>query len=128
MMNFLKPFESQGYAAFRIMTGLLFLWHGTQKLFDFPAPGPDPLPPMILVAGAIELVGGLLVAIGLLTRPAAFLCSGLMAAAYFMAHFPGGFFPLVNKGELAVLYCFAFLYISTRGAGIWSADQAMGND
>jgi putative oxidoreductase len=128
MMNFLKPFESQAYAAFRIMTGLLFLWHGTQKLFGFPAPGPDPLPPLIMVAGIIELAGGLAVALGLFTRPAAFLCSGTMAAAYFMAHFPQGFFPLVNKGELAVLYCFAFLYISTRGAGIWSADQAMGND
>jgi len=128
MLNFLTRFESQAYALFRIMTGLLFLFHGTQKLFDFPKDGPPELSPMILIAGIIELTGGALVALGLFARPAAFLCSGLMASAYWIAHGPNGFFPLMNGGELAVLYCFAFLFIATHGAGIWSADDVIGTD
>ena len=125
MASFMRPFESQAYAAFRIVTGLLFLWHGCQKLFGFPVPMPSEVPAFITyVAGPIELIGGVLVMIGLFTSWAAFLCSGLMAAAYWMAHGLKAPFPIVNQGELAALYCFAFLLISARGAGIWSADGA----
>jgi len=124
MASFLRPFESQVYAAFRIVTGLLFLWHGTQKLFGFPAPSPEAPAFVIYVAGSIELVGGVLVMIGLFAGWAAFLCSGLMAAAYWMAHGTQGLFPLNNGGELAALYCFAFLLIAARGSGIWSVDAS----
>jgi putative oxidoreductase len=125
MAAFMRPFESQVYAVFRIVTGLLFLWHGSQKLFGFPAPIPPEFTPpafILYVAGPIELIGGTLVMIGLFTSWAAFLCSGLMAAAYWMAHGHKALFPLMNGGELAILYCFAFLFISARGAGIWSVD------
>jgi len=123
MLGLLSKFEAQGYAILRIVTGLLFLWHGTQKLFGFPAPAREGTPDWITyVAGPIELVGGALVMIGLLTRPAAFICSGTMAVAYWLAHGMRDLFPLNNGGELAVLYCFAFLYIATRGGGIWSID------
>jgi putative oxidoreductase len=133
MASFMRPFESQVYAVFRIVTGLLFLWHGSQKLFGFPAPLPGEAPALVVyIAGPIELVGGVLVMIGLFTGWAAFLCSGLMAAAYWLGHGINGFsqglpglFPMQgggNGGELAVLYCFAFLFISARGSGIWSVD------
>lgn len=122
MAAFMKPFESQTYAAMRIMAGALFLWHGSSKLFGFPTPAPDAPPFVIYTAGGIELVGGILVMIGLQTRWAAFLCSGLMAAAYWMAHGMNHFFPIINKGELAALYCFVFLFIAAKGAGIWSVD------
>ena len=123
MMGFLSRFEAQGYALLRIVTGLLFLWHGTQKLFGYPAAAREGTPDWInYVAGPIELVGGALVMIGLLTRPAAFISSGTMAVAYWLAHGTRDLFPLNNGGELAVLYCFAFLYIATRGGGIWSVD------
>jgi putative oxidoreductase len=123
MAGFMRPYESQAYAAFRIVVGLLFLWHGTQKLFGFPVPMPPDVPAFIVyVAGGIELIGGVLVMVGLFTSWAAFLCSGLMAAAYWMAHGTEALFPIQNGGELAVLYCFAFLLISARGAGIWSVD------
>jgi putative oxidoreductase len=119
---FMGAFEAQAYAAMRIMAGFLFIWHGTQKLLGFPAEFPYPLNPMMGVAGVIELVGGALVLVGLLTRWAAFVCSGFMGAAYWMAHGTNAFFPLVNEGELAALYCFVFLCISAKGAGIWSID------
>jgi putative oxidoreductase len=128
MAAFMRPFESQAYAAFRIVVGLLFLWHGSQKLFGFPEAMPAGAPAFIVyLAGPIELIGGVLVMIGLLTSWAAFICSGLMAFAYWMGHGlglngPFSIFPLVNHGELAILYCFAFLFISARGAGIWSID------
>jgi putative oxidoreductase len=123
MAGFMRPYESQAYAAFRIVVGLLFLWHGTQKLFGFPVAMPPDVPAFIIyVAGGIELIGGVLVMIGLFTSWAAFLCSGLMAAADWMAHGTEALFPIQNGGELAVLYCFAFLLISARGAGIWSVD------
>lgn len=127
MAAFMRGYESQTYAALRIVTGLVFLWHGSQKLFGFPVPMPVEAPTSILyVAGPIELVGGALVMIGLFTRWAAFLCSGLMAAAYWMAHGTKALFPLENGGELAVLYCFVFLFLSARGAGIWSVDGSRG--
>ncbi|MBV8095282.1 MAG: DoxX family protein [Acetobacteraceae bacterium] len=106
----------------RIMTALLFIEHGTQKLFGFPPPlNPGPgLPPLLWVQGIIELVGGLLILFGLFTRPAAFILAGDMAVAYFMVHAPRGFFPVSNQGELAVLYCFVFLYLWVAGGGAWS--------
>lgn len=123
---FMKAFTAQTYALMRIVVGFLFLWHGTQKLFAFPVP-PPPLPSFIIyIAGPIELVGGLLVCIGLFTRWAAFLCSGLMAVAYWMVHGTQALLPIANRGELAVLYCFVFLFISAQGSGIWSADAARG--
>ena len=126
MAEFLKPFVPQTYALMRIVTGLLFIWHGTQKLFGFPADAREAPAFITYIAGPIELVGGILVMIGLLTRWAAFLCSGLMAAAYWMAHGTKAFFPLLNGGELAALYCFIFLFIAAHGAGIWSVDAARG--
>lgn len=123
----LDRFGKETYAALRIVTGLLFLWHGTQKLFGFPAASPEAPAFVIYVAGGIELIGGALVMIGLFTSPAAFLCSGLMAAAYWMAHGTNALFPINNGGELAALYCFVFLYISAKGAGIWSVEGARGS-
>jgi putative oxidoreductase len=123
MLQFLNAYEAPFYALLRIVAGLLFLWHGSQKLFGFPLPAHEGTPAFITwTAGPIEFVGGLLVMIGLFTRPAAFLCSGLMAAAYWMGHGTQALFPSANGGELAALYCFVFLYISGRGAGAWSLD------
>jgi putative oxidoreductase len=128
MADFMKPYHSQTYALLRIVAGFLFLWHGAQKLFGFPSPPPEGTPAFIIyVAGSIELIGGILVMIGLFTRWAAFLCSGLMAAAYWMAHGTNALLPLVNQGELAALYCFVFLFIAANGPGIWSVDTAQGH-
>ena len=125
MPAFLKPYEPQTYALMRIVTGFLLLWHGSQKLFGFPGEVPAGAPPFVLyVAGPIELIGGALVMVGLFTSWAAFLCSGLMAAAYWMAHGTQALLPIINKGELAALYCFVFLFIAARGSGIWSVDAA----
>ena len=125
MPHFMSRFGSQTYAALRILTGLLFLWHGSQKLFGFPMAPPSQAPDFVLyIAGPIELVGGALVMIGLFTRWSAFVCSGLMAAAYWMAHGTNHLFPILNGGELAALYCFVFLYISAQGPGIWSVDSS----
>ena len=123
-MKILDNFQEQAYALLRIMSGFMFLWHGAQKFFNFPIEFPyGPLNPMMSAAAAIELVGGILIMIGLFTRPAAFICSGTMAAAYWMAHGTQNFFPIANGGEIAALFCFIFLYIATRGAGIWSIDK-----
>jgi len=126
MERYLGNYSAYVYAVLRIIAGLMFAMHGTQKLFGWPAAGPPgPLPPMVLAAGVIELVCGVLIAIGLLTGFAAFVASGQMAFAYFIGHAGNGFYPLVNKGELAVLYCFLFLYMATRGAVIWGLDTVM---
>lgn len=123
-MKFLDGFGAQAYALLRIFAGVLFLAHGVQKFFNFPAPFPMPLNPLLQAAGTIELVAGGLIIIGLFTRPAAFLASGMAAAAYWIAHGSKSLYPIVNGGEAAVLYCFIFLFIATRGAGIWSLDGA----
>jgi putative oxidoreductase len=122
-MNFLDKYQEETYALLRIVSGFLFIWHGTQKLINFPADFPYPLNPLMYAAGTIEMIGGALVMIGLLTRPAAFICSGTMAVAYWMVHGMNNFFPILNGGELAALFCFAFLFIAARGPGIWSLDK-----
>lgn len=124
-MKFLENYSAQAYAIMRIFTGLFFIQHGTQKFFDFPKEGPGELNAMMMGAATIELVGGALVAIGLLTRPTAFICAGMCAVGYWIAHGLNNFYPINNGGELIALFCFVFLYISTRGAGIWSVDGAM---
>ena len=121
---FMKAFGSQTYALLRITAGFMFLWHGTQKLLDIPAEFQGDLNAMMVVAGVIELVGGAMIMVGFMTRWAAFLCSGLMAAAYWMAHGLNHPLPILNRGEMAALYCFVFLAISAQGAGIWSIDGA----
>ena len=122
-MGFLTPHRDKLYAVLRIVAGFLFLWHGSQKLFGWPGGAPDGAPALVVyVAGPIELIGGLLLVVGLLVRPVAFLCSGLMAAAYWMAHGTQALLPIMNHGELAMLYCFLFLFVASEGAGIWSLD------
>ncbi|MCB2406844.1 DoxX family protein [Hymenobacter lucidus] len=118
-------YSAYAYALLRIVAGLMFAMHGSQKLLGFPGGDGTTMPLLSLMglAGIIELVGGLLIAIGLFTRGAAFLASGTMAVAYFMAHASKGALPIVNQGELAVLYCFVFLFIAAYGAGIWSVDS-----
>lgn len=127
-MSFLSKWEPQLLSVLRIVVGLLFLEHGMSKIFHFPvAAMPGPLPPMILAAGIIELVGGALLVLGLFTRIAAFIASGEMAAAYWLVHVHMGsyIFPVINKGDLAILFCFVFLFIAAAGAGPWSIDAAM---
>ena len=125
MASFMAPFSAQLYAVMRMVFGFTFLWHGSQKLFGFPGAVPEGIPDAVLyIAGPIELFGGVLVMIGLMTRWSAFLCSGLMAAAYWIAHGTQAVLPQMNGGELAVLYCFGFLFISAHGGGIWSVDAA----
>ena len=123
-MDFLRPHRNKLYAVLRIVTGFLFLWHGSQKLFGWPGGAPEGAPALVVyVAGPIELIGGLLLVVGLLVRTVAFLCRGLMAAAYWMAHGTKALLPILNHGELAMLYCFLFLFIAAEGAGIWSLDN-----
>jgi putative oxidoreductase len=125
MEKVLGRYSSEAYALLRIVAGLMFMMHGTQKLLGWPGDGGTvEIASLMGVAGIIELVGGLLIAIGLLTRVAAFICSGEMAVAFFMSHAPEHWNPLVNKGELSALYCFLFLFIATHGAGIWSVDAS----
>jgi putative oxidoreductase len=113
-------------AILRILSGIMFACHGGQKVLGWFGGVPPEAPKWIIwTAGPIELVGGVLIAIGLFTRPVAFLCSGLMAAAYFKGHAMGGFLPKVNGGELAVLYCWLWLYIAAQGPGAWSIDGVL---
>ena len=123
--TWLSRWQPQILALLRIVVGLLFLEHGLSKFFGFPVPFPvHPLPTLLIAAGVIECLSGFLVTIGLFTRLAAFIASGEMAVAYWMEHFPNGFWPLANKGEAAILYCFVFLYLAAAGAGAWSVDGA----
>ena len=122
-MDFMKRLEDEVYALLRIVTGFLFLWHGMQKLLGFPGAMPEGVPAFVIyIAGPLELFGGVLVMIGLFTRPVAFVLSGLMAFAYWMGHGFHALLPILNLGELAVIYCFVFLFISAKGSGIWSLD------
>ncbi|MDA5636923.1 MULTISPECIES: DoxX family protein [Agrobacterium] len=120
----LSRYRPQALGALRIMTALLFISHGTQKLFGFPASQMEgSLPTMLLVAALLEFVGGVLVLIGLFTRPVAFILSGQMAVAYFIAHGPKSFFPALNGGDAAILFCFIFLYLFVAGPGAFSVDE-----
>lgn len=125
-MRFLDGYKEHTYALLRIVAGLLFMAHGVHKFFGFPIAFEYPMNPLMYAAGGIELVGGAMIALGLFTRPAAFVASGMSAAAYWMAHGSTGLFPIANRGELVVLYCFIFLYIAARGAGMWSVDNKRG--
>jgi putative oxidoreductase len=128
MERVLAPYSPYLYAVMRIVLGLLFACHGAQKLFGWlggvdGAGSSAPLVSRYGLAGIIEFVGGLLIAVGFMVPYAAFIASGEMAGAYFMAHFPRGFWPILNTGELAAVYCFVFLWIASRGAGPWSLDE-----
>ena len=123
---FMSRWQSELLGLLRVVTGLLFIEHGTSKLLGFP---PSPMQPPLMslagIAGVFELVGGALIILGLFTRPVAFVLSGQMAIAYWLVHAKMGPFPLVNHGELAILYCFVFLYLSAAGGGRWSLDGMM---
>ena len=126
-MNFIdttfSKFTPQAGAVLRIITGLLFLEHGSAKLLGFPAANMSPpLFSLSGVSGVLELAGGLLMVLGLFTRPVAFLLAGEMAVAYFIGHAPKGVFPMLNGGDAAILFCFVFLYFAAAGGGIWSVD------
>lgn len=132
MLDSISRWSPQMLAILRMMTGLLFLEHGTQKLLDLPARmnnGPMPaIGSLPGIQGIIELVGGLMIIFGVLTRPVAFILAGDMAVAYFMFHAPRGFYPITmggNGGELAIQFCFVFLYLFVAGAGAWSVDDMM---
>ncbi len=122
---FFSTWSPRMLSVLRIVAVLLYVEHGTQKLFNYPA-GLKTLPSLFSlmgVAGVLEVFGGLLLLVGLFTRPVAFLLSGEMAVAYFTAHAPQGFWPILNRGEVAVLYCFLFLYLAVAGGGAWSVDR-----
>jgi putative oxidoreductase len=128
LSSFYERWTPRLLSVLRIITGFLLVAHGAQKLFGFLAPPGMPSFPMfseMWVAGVLELLGGALILLGLFTRPVAFILSGMMAVAYFQSHAPGGFWPLQNKGELAVLYCFVFLFLSVAGGGEWSVDRLL---
>ncbi|TPL54593.1 DoxX family protein [Mesorhizobium sp. B2-4-6] len=129
----MKPFESlaqyrpQALGVLRIMTALQFIEHGSQKLFNFPVSAqPHALTGLTTAAGILEFAGGILLALGLFTRPVAFLLAGEMAIAYFMAHFPRDFFPVNNGGDLAISFCFIFLYLIFAGPGAFALDNRRG--
>lgn len=125
MFDRLAIYRPQALAVLRIMTALLFIEHGTQKFFDFP-PAAQPfgdLLNLIGIAGVLEVVGGVLVLLGLFTRPTAFVLCGFMAVAYFMAHAPQSFFPVNNRGDAAILFCFVFLYLTVTGPGAFALDN-----
>ena len=135
--SFFARWEPRALSVLRVVTAFLFMAHGAQKLFAVltfptkpgdPAPAPAAMFTLNWTAGVLELFGGLLIFLGLFTRPVAFILSGLMAVAYFMGHAPAGFWPLLNKGEMAVLYCFVFLFLSVAGGGEWSLDRLLRRD
>jgi putative oxidoreductase len=122
----LERYSPYALAVLRIVTALIFMEHGTQKLFGFPAPPEGGQPPILSLFGIgaiLEFVGGLLVLIGLFTRPVAFVLAGEMAVAYWMFHAPQSIFPVLNGGDAAILYCFVFLLLTFTGPGAWSIDR-----
>ena len=122
MDKLLSPYRPHIYALLRIVAGLLFAQHGAQKLVGALGGQPAELMSQMGLAGVIEFVGGLMIALGLFTSPVAFIVSGQMAVAYFQVHVPRGFWPIANGGELAALFCFVFLYFAAAGSGKWSID------
>ena len=123
----LSAYAPRALSILRIVAGLLFVEHATQKFFAFPAPFPmQPLPPLFVAAGTIELVAGTLITLGLFTRFAALIASGEMAVAYFMIHNPQGFWSILNKGEVVILFCFTFFYLIFAGPGSWALDHVVG--
>jgi putative oxidoreductase len=122
-MGFLGKFAPQILGVLRIVVGLLFLEHGLVKIVGFPAPMGGHLPPLIMAAGIIEMVGGALITLGLFSRVAAFVTSGEMAFAYFLGHFPKGLYPTQNGGDAAILFCFIFLYLAAAGPGAFAVNQ-----
>ena len=127
-ITLLDTWAPRALAVLRIIAGLLFIEHGLQKLFAFPSAPPFPLPAafsLLWIGAILEFLGGLLVVLGLFARPAAFIIAGEMAVAYFMFHAPRSFFPIINGGEGAILFCFIFLYIAAAGPGAWSLDRAI---
>ncbi len=125
MERWLGRFSDVLYGILRIVAGILFACHGAQKLFGMFGGSGGPASPLMVAAGIIEFAGGLLIALGLWAGFAGFIASGQMAVAYFMMHAPGGFWPILNRGELAALYCFLFLYIASKGSGRLSLDGLM---
>jgi putative oxidoreductase len=120
---FISKYETQIYAIFRLIAGFLFLCHGSQKLFGFPPAGHEMPSYIMLIAGPIEFFGGLLIMIGLWTPWVAFICSGEMAFAYWSVHGTHAILPVMNGGELAIIYCFLFLFIASKGSGVFSLDH-----
>lgn len=128
-MQFMSRFSDITLGLLRIVAGLLFMQHGVQKLFGWlTESGPQELFSLMGLAGILETFGGLLIVLGLFTRPVAFVLAGQMAVAYFMAHLPAGFWPILNGGELAALYSFTFLFFSSAGPGAFSVDRAMNRE
>ena len=123
MFDRLSAYAPQALAVLRIVTALMFIEHGTQKLFGFPVPADGPTQGLMLAAGILEVVGGLLVLVGFLTRPAAFILCGMMAVAYWMVHAPMGFWPVANFGDAAILFCAVFGYLVFAGPGAWSINK-----
>jgi putative oxidoreductase len=123
MFETLSKWSPQVLSILRFISGFLVLWHGSQKLFGYPPAAGGGGGALMTFAGIVEFFGGVLLILGLFTRPTAFILSGFMAVAYFMVHAPQGFLPLVNMGELAVLYCFVFFYLFFAGGGAWSLDR-----
>lgn len=123
-MKFLSSWEGNAYFLLRIVFGFLFMCHGLQKVFGMLGGQTQHIGSQLWIGGVIELVCGVLILIGLFTRIAGFIASGEMAVAYFMVHAKGGFFPIVNHGELAVIYCFVAIYIACRGAGRLGIDRS----
>ena len=134
-MNLLEPARERWTSLFlsilRIVAALILMQHGSQKLFHYPPSGaPGPVAPLVLMsqnglAGVLEFFGGLMLLLGLFTRPVAFILSGEMAVAYFQVHAPRAFLPIVNRGELAAILCFVFLYLAVAGGGSWSVDSVI---
>lgn len=127
---FMARYTESTLALLRVVSGLMLAQHGVQKMFGWLLPPDRPAQPFELLsqrglAGVLEVVGGILLAIGLFTRPVAFVLSGLMAFAYFLSHAPDGFWPILNRGELAALYCFVFFYFSAHGGGPYSVDALL---
>jgi putative oxidoreductase len=123
MFDRLSAYAPQALAVLRIVTALMFIAHGTQKLFGFPVAAAGPTEGLMLIGGLLEVIGGLAVLVGFFTRPVSFVLGGMMAVAYFMFHFPASMFPQANGGDAAVLFCFVFLYLVFAGPGAWSVNK-----